>query len=149
MRRSLVTASLFLGAIPGIANASSAIGTQSSGTVTITVDIPPISAALRAQAEGAVGLWTVTDSTSSLMIKLPDSVGVADPATAAIYHGSNVQFDVSVESPRVQIAAKAPEAMNGMTRESFGLEAKSLAGGVADNSSETAAGPVTFLVTAL
>jgi hypothetical protein len=47
---------------------ASSLGAESTGTVNITVIIPPIGAAVHAQEEGATGLWSILNGNRGLMI---------------------------------------------------------------------------------
>lgn len=58
-----------------IANAAELSTVSSSGTMTISVYIPPISSALRAQATGAVGLWTIEGQFDGMMVQLGRPAG--------------------------------------------------------------------------
>lgn len=95
---------------------------QSSGTVTITVEIPPFAAGLAAQAEGAVGLWTMVDNQSTLMIKLPDSIsrGGAD-VEAAVFTPASAPFSVSVLNAGMKVAPQQTRSSNGLIRHGFTL----------------------------
>jgi hypothetical protein len=137
-----------LAAMPTLAQASPEVGTQSTGSVSIRVVIPPFAAALRAQSEGAVGLWTIAN-TSGLMIQLPDQIEANGKVDAAIYRSRDVQFTVSVKSPMVELKPKTAEVLNGLTRESFGLAAKSLPNDAAAMAGAGHPDPVVFLVTGL
>lgn len=95
---------------------------QSTGSVTITVNIPPFAAGLAAQAEGAVGLWTMTDDQSTLMVKLPESLpGSESQVEAAIFTPSSAPFSVSVTNPGMEVAPLQIKATNGLVRHGFTL----------------------------
>lgn len=93
---------LLMGAASVFAGASfaqaSGTANQSSATMTITVTIPPFLAALAAQRDGAVGLWTVTDDRNALMINTPDEIVAGEEVDAAIYHGAGMLFSVAAEA---------------------------------------------------
>lgn len=109
-----------LGMAPLAAHASEGAGTTSSGSVTIRVVIPPIAAALQAQAEGAVGIWTVEDEKSALMINLPSSVDGKQNAAAMVYHGSDMPIAIAADAnSAVTLTSARPTRLNGLTRESF------------------------------
>lgn len=93
---------------------------QASGTVTITVNIPPFAAALAAQAEGAVGLWTMVDSQSALMVKLPNSIDNSEgEVEAAVFTPASAPFSVSVTNPGMKIASGKVAMRNGLVRHGF------------------------------
>lgn len=95
---------------------------QTSGTVTITVEIPPFAAGLAAQAEGAVGLWTMIDNQSTLMVKLPDTVSSDDgDVQAAIFTAVSTPFSVSVADMGMNVALQRPTVTNGLVRHGFTL----------------------------
>ena len=103
------------------ANASELNG-GSSATMTITVTIPPFLAALAAQQEGAVGLWTVTDDKSALMIKTPDTVVAGQEGEAAIYSGSSVLFSLLPEvGTSLLIKERGTTVDNGLRRQAFSV----------------------------
>lgn len=100
------------------ANASD-FGGGSSATMTITVTIPPFLAALAAQRDGAVGLWTVTDDENALMIKAPDLI-VGKESETAIYSGRAMLFSVTPEiGAGLEIKANAATVDNGLRRQSY------------------------------
>lgn len=95
---------------------------QSSGAVTITVEIPPFAAGLAAQAEGAVGLWTMVDNQSTLMIKLPDSVRRdGGDIEAAVFSPASAPFSIAVLNPGMKVAAQEARSNNGLVRHGFTL----------------------------
>lgn len=95
---------------------------QTSGTVSITVEIPPFAAGLAAQAEGAVGLWTMVDNQSTLMVKLPDTVSNADgDVEAAIFTAVSTPFSLSVVDAAMNVALQQPTVTNGLVRHGFTL----------------------------
>jgi hypothetical protein len=111
-----------LGIVPLAAHASEGAGMTSSGSITIRVVIPPIAAALQAQAEGAVGIWTVEDGKSALMINLPSSVDGKQNATAMVYHGSDMPIAIVADAnSMVTLTSMRPTRLNGLTRESFSI----------------------------
>lgn len=99
MRRSFVkiAAPLFIGLITVAAPAHATSGelspNSSSGSITFTVIIPPLGAAIRAANLGAVGLWTITDATDGLMIKVNDQ---SDKPTLSLFHGQGSELSVTV-----------------------------------------------------
>lgn len=108
-----------LSSVPAYATGMDA---QSSGSVTITVNIPPFAAGLAAQAEGAVGLWTMIDDQSTLMVKLPDSVSSGGgEVEAAVFTPASAPFSVSVTNPGMKVASLQSTASNGLIRHGFTL----------------------------
>jgi hypothetical protein len=101
---------------------ASDLGSESTGTVTITVNIPPFAAGLAAQGEGAVGLWTVSTDSSALMLKIPDRLTSNEAAEAAIFTNGNTLFDVAVDAPsRVEITRTGMRVDNGLVRQALSL----------------------------
>ena len=118
-------------------------GAESTGTVTITVNIPPFAAGLAAQGEGAVGLWTVSTDSSALMLKLPDTLTSDKAADAAIFTNGNTVLDVSVDAPsRLEIVRTGSRVDNGLVRQALSL--RSLDAALSDP-----AGPVTMFIRTL
>ena len=101
---------------------ASDLGGESTGTVTITVNIPPFAAGLAAQGEGAVGLWTVSTDSSALMLKIPDTLTSNEATEAAIFTSGNTLFDVAVDAPsRVEIVRTGMRVDNGLVRQALSL----------------------------
>jgi hypothetical protein len=101
---------------------ASDLGSESTGTVTITVNIPPFAAGLAAQGEGAVGLWTVSTDSSALMLKIPDTLTSNEATEAAIFTSGNTLFDVAVDAPsRVEIVRTGMRVDNGLVRQALSL----------------------------
>lgn len=97
-------------------------GAESTGAVTITVNIPPFAAGLAAQGEGAVGLWTVSTDSSALMLKLPDTLTSDKAADAAIFTNGNTVLDISVDAPsRLEIVRTGSRVDNGLVRQALSL----------------------------
>ncbi|MHA3840733.1 hypothetical protein ACX0GZ_05880 [Sphingomonas aestuarii] len=88
--------------------------------MTITVTIPPFLAALAAQRDGAVGLWTVTDDRSALMVKTPNEIVAGAVSEAAIYHGSSMLFSVAADAQApFAVRPGATTSDNGLRRRAF------------------------------
>src|SRR3546814_15532555 len=68
-----VIAAAYLCAVPAQA---SSLGSESTGTMNITVVIPPLADAVRAQENGATGLWSIVNGNNGLMIDAPHSVKI-------------------------------------------------------------------------
>lgn len=110
-----------LGVLAAAPAQASDVGNESTGTVTITVNIPPFAAGLAAQGEGAVGLWTVSTDGSALMLKLPDTL-TDKAAEAAIFTSGNTVLDVSVDAPsKLEIVRTGMRADNGLVRQALSL----------------------------
>ena len=108
-----------LSAVPAHAAGADA---QNTGTVTITVNIPPFAAGLAAQAEGAVGLWTMTDDQSTLMVKIPESLGSDEnQVEAAIFTPASAPFNLSVANLGMEVAPAQIRVSNGLVRHGFTL----------------------------
>lgn len=95
---------------------------ETSGNVTITVNIPPFAAGLAAQAEGAVGLWTMVTDQSTLMVKLPDSLPIGETAVeAAVFSAAGTPFRLALTGSSLDLAPAAISASNGLIRHGFTL----------------------------
>jgi hypothetical protein len=111
-----------LGVLAAAPAQASDAGAESTGTVTITVNIPPFAAGLAAQGEGAVGLWTVSTDSSALMLKLPDTLTSDKAADAAIFTNGNTVLDISVDAPsRLEIVRTGSRVDNGLVRPALSL----------------------------
>lgn len=111
-----------LGVLAAAPAQASDAGSESTGTVTITVNIPPFAAGLAAQGEGAVGLWTVSTDSSALMLKLPDMLTADKVAEAAIFTNGNTVLDVSVDAPsKLEIVRTGTRTDNGLVRQALSL----------------------------
>lgn len=101
---------------------AAAANSQSSDAMTITVTIPPFAAGLAARDEGAVGLWTMTDDQSALMVKLPNSLdGSESELEAAVFSSASTPVSVSTSNVGVQIEPVAPTISNGLVGRRFTL----------------------------
>ena len=76
---------------PSSARAGELSAGSSSGSITFTVVIPPIGAAIRAADSGAVGLWTITDATDGLMIKVNNQ---GKRPVLSLFHGGGSELTV-------------------------------------------------------
>jgi hypothetical protein len=111
-----------LGVLAAVPAQASDAGAESTGAVTITVNIPPFAAGLAAQGEGAVGLWTVSTDSSALMLKLPDTLTSDKAAEAAIFTNGNIVLDISVDAPsRIEIVRTGSRVDNGLVRQALSL----------------------------
>lgn len=143
MMRSATMLVCALGTLVAAPAQASDFGAESTGTVTITVNIPPFAAGLAAQAEGAIGLWTVSTDSSALMLKLPDTLPSDKAAEAAIYTSGNNLFDVSADSAsKIEIVRTGSRVDNGLVRQTLSL--RPLDGALADPSA-----PVTMFIRSL
>jgi hypothetical protein len=115
----IASLAIMLSAMPAHAAGADA---QNTGSVTITVNIPPFAAGLAAQAEGAVGLWTMTDDQSTLMVKIPDSFASGEnQVEAAIFTAAGTPFSLSVTNPGIEVAPAQVQISNGLVRRGFTL----------------------------
>lgn len=101
------------------------LGTTSSGTVGITVEIPPLGSAVAAAHQGAVGLWSITNSTDGLMVKLPASINTtadASGTTATVFGNRHVVFEAAmVKNPFVELTEAETTDARGLSRHAFKL----------------------------
>lgn len=125
MSRSIKVLVTGVAALFATSASASDFGHSSSATMTITVTIPPFLAALAAQQDGAVGLWTVTDDKNALMIKAPDLV-VGKENETAIYFGRAMLFSVAPEvGTELEIKATGTTSDNGLRRQSYSVSTPS------------------------
>jgi hypothetical protein len=80
MRRYLIGLAAVVLFAGSAAQAQELSTSSSSGSMTITVYIPPIAPAIRAAQSGAIGLWTIDGKFDGLMLRVAD-VGSPDPVT--------------------------------------------------------------------
>ncbi|HUD92113.1 hypothetical protein [Sphingobium sp.] len=105
---------------PSIANAFVTDGSMSSGSITIRVEIPPIAAALQAQAEGAVGIASVSDAKSAVMISLPSEISSSEGGRAAIYTGSDMPVTfMPATGSALDLSPSQSTRLNGMVKKAF------------------------------
>lgn len=124
MARSIKILMSCIAACAASSASASDMGSSSSATMTITVTIPPFLAALAAQKDGAVGLWTVTDDKNALMIKTPDLIVAGEDTEAAIYHGQAMLFSLAPEAGSgLQIRMNGATVDNGLRRQSYTVSA--------------------------
>ncbi|HEX7858449.1 MAG TPA: hypothetical protein VF503_32600 [Sphingobium sp.] len=98
------------------------VGNSSAGSMTIRVEIPPFAAALQAQSEGAVGIASVVDTKSALMVSIPSTISSAQGAGASVYHGSDAPVVVATQpGSQITLTPSRSSQLNGMVRESFDL----------------------------
>lgn len=120
MRSQLIAILTAFVIAPVAAHAGENLGSTSSGSITIRVQVPPLAAALQAQAEGAVGINSVVDTRSAVMISLPSTVSELEIATAAVYSGSDMPVVFAADrKANVAISSPHSQRLNGMTRQSF------------------------------
>jgi hypothetical protein len=132
-----------LAMLPGVASAADGIGSTSSGSITIRVEVPPLAAALQAQVDGAVGVDSVVDTKSAIMIRLPSTLSGSESATAALYYGSDMPVTLTpAQSANMTLTPAKAERLNGMIRQSFSFSSTSATQDFADQSAG-----MTFIVT--
>lgn len=120
MRNAIISVLSMMAMTPATAQALTDVGTTSSGSITVRVEVPPIAAALQAQAEGAVGISSVSDAKSAVMVNLPSEISTREGGNAAIYYGSDIPviFAPAAGSALILTSSRSSR-MNGMIRESF------------------------------
>ena len=124
----IMTAAFLVG-LPGVASAGGANfgGSRSSGTTTFTVEIPPVAAALAAQRDGAIGLWTIANPHDGLMLNLPKGASDGN-AVGTIYNGVETVFDASLESnPYLELMAGDASDSSGLRRQDLAFRRTSAA----------------------
>lgn len=72
-RYFIVTIALVGVSVPSVAAAETP-GVEDASTMSVTIVIPPLRAAVNAQAAGATGLWSIVNGNSGLMINSPKQV---------------------------------------------------------------------------
>lgn len=104
---------------PSSAQAGELSANSSSGSITFTVIIPPVGAALRAADSGAVGLWTITDATDGLMIKV-DAQGERPVLT--LFHGGGSELNVRLSGKSASASLLRSANDGGLESEHYGLD---------------------------
>lgn len=125
MRRSFVKiatpffVALAAAATPAHASSGELSSNSSSGSVTFTVVIPPLGAAIRAANAGAVGLWTIADANDGLMIKVDDQGG---KPTLSVFHreGADLSISLSAQGSRASLLQSGNDG--GLESEHYGLD---------------------------
>lgn len=103
---------------PSSAHAGELSANSSSGSITFTVVIPPIGAALRAADSGAVGLWTITDASGGLMLKLDDQ---GKEPVLSLFHGGGSELTVSLSGKTGNAALLRSGNDGGLQSEHYSL----------------------------
>lgn len=68
MRRILIASMIATAGLSAVPCSASTLGAESTGTIGVTVVIPPLGDAVRAQENGATGLWSIVNGNDGLMI---------------------------------------------------------------------------------
>ena len=84
---------------------------SSSGTMTITVYIPPIAPAIQAASGGAVGLWTIDGQFNGMMLRVGD-VGGNTPVTLYTRPGNLVALSAGSGTWSAQSIVQAGTSVN-------------------------------------
>lgn len=106
---------LFLAACLTIASlAATSSNAADSGSMTITVIIPPVAAARQAIAEGAVGLWTVDRPAGGLLLASRDGNADQD-AELVVYRSERNMLEPAFADPQAAAAMGAQLTINAWT----------------------------------
>ena len=106
---------LFLAACLTIASlAATSSNAADSGSMTITVIIPPVAAARQAIAEGALGLWTVDRPAGGLLLAARDGNADQD-AELVVYRSERNMLEPAFADPQAAAAMGAKLKINAWT----------------------------------
>lgn len=92
-------AMLLLGSLVWASGAKAEDGTlspsSSSGSVNVSVYIPPLGAALAAAKAGAIGLWSISGRNNGLMIQLHQSAAEEGYEAVSVYSRAEVGIEAA------------------------------------------------------
>lgn len=94
---------------------------QSTGSVNVTVVIPPIGAALAASREGAVGLWGVNGRRQGVMIQMPREVRAREPGQVSLFVPGALPLIVEVAEGEGGVVRTGLRSDRGLTRQEFAV----------------------------
>lgn len=98
-------------------------GSSSSGSVNISVYIPPIGASLRAAQEGAVGLWSISGRNNGLMIKLNQEDTGAGYSSISVYSRAEVGVVALWEGGETALATSPAQNLGGLNKTTYQVSA--------------------------
>ena len=108
----------FVAASPALAGE---LGSTSSETMTITVIVAPIGAAVAAEQQGAVGSWTISGLNQGLMIDLPDQITPGSDQSFSLYAATTSTLTARPVGAGARIAAAGSNFDRGLGRQDFVL----------------------------
>jgi hypothetical protein len=128
LARHAINAGRLLALALGLAPTAALAG-GTSDSFSISVTLPPIAAALQAQAQGAVGLSTLDQPGGGLMVRAPDALAQGTPGTLDVFtlKGAVVSVRVADGGPSgapsalASVTPVATTPLNGMDRNTFSI----------------------------
>lgn len=105
------------------ADEGSASGNSSSGSVNVSVYIPPIGATLRAAQEGAVGLWSVSGRNNGLLLKLNQEDSGLGYSSISVYSRAEVGVVAHWEGGETALATAPAQDLGGLNKTTYRLSA--------------------------
>ena len=100
--------------------ADGSLETTSAGSVSVSVFIPPLAAALAAQAQGAAGVWSITGQHNGIMIAfLETEDGIMD--SVDIFTRQTTGFELQWDSAMAPSHASSVLPNDGLTQNRFAL----------------------------
>jgi len=117
----ILSAAIFSLSNAGVSYAADA-GPQSSGTMGVTVIIPPLGEAVQAQKQGATGLWSLVNGKRGLMINAPIQAPEAKSAEISLFAQNANAIDVysSYGAARTHLKSNG-KGQNGLKEIAFDL----------------------------
>lgn len=121
LQRLVLAASL-----AAVSLAATSSNAADSGSMTVTVIIPPVAAARQALAEGAVGLWTVDRPAGGLLLAARDGNADQD-AELVVYRSERNMLEPAFADPQAaaemgaQLKINAWTPLNGLQRASYSV----------------------------
>lgn len=90
-----------------LAGPAQAQTSQSGGSITLRLIVPPLGAVAAAARTGAVGHWTVNSLEGGFMIRIPSELPVDGISSVALFAGRQILFttDTGADSPLVLTAS--------------------------------------------
>lgn len=117
--KTALIAALFASATAAQANDGAVTQSSSSGTVTVSVYIPPIGASLRAAQEGAVGLWSVSGRNNGLLLKLHQDQTGAGYSAVSVYSRAEVGIEARWEEGQTAFMPLPIDDMGGLNKSTY------------------------------
>lgn len=118
-RNTALAAMLVASATAAHADDGAVSQSSSSGSVTVSVYIPPIGATLRAVAEGAVGIWSVSGRNNGLLLKLHETDPGAGYSAITVYSRAEVGVEARWEGGETAAASYPVQDMGGLKKSTY------------------------------
>lgn len=116
-----LAAVMLVSATAAYANDGAVSQSSSTGSVTVSVYIPPIGASLRAAQEGAVGLWSVSGRNSGLLLKLHDDDTGAGYSAVSVYSRAEVGIEARWESGESAFRSAPMNDIGGLNKSTYAV----------------------------